>query len=123
MRTPCQVAHWYLIPAITAELSKRLAKMGMKQSAIAKVLGLTPAAVSNYLKSKRGSELKLSEKVKKRVDSLAKDIHGKSVSHEGIVLEVCDICAVARRTGGVCHMHSRVGGARKGCGICGKAKC
>ncbi len=123
MRTPCQVAHWYLIPAITAELSRRLMKLGMKQSAIANVLGLTPAAVSHYVKSKRGTELKLSENVKKRVELLAKDIHKKSFGHEAIILEVCDICSLARRTGGVCHMHSKVGGARKSCGICGKTKC
>jgi len=123
MRTPCQVAHWYLIPAITAELSRRLMKLGMKQSAIAKVLGLTPAAVSHYVKSKRGSELKLSEKVKKRVELLAKDISKKAVSHETIILEVCDICSLARRTGGVCHMHNKIGGSRKDCGICGKIKC
>jgi len=52
---PCERIHWTLLPSIRKELAKiYVLEMGMKQKAAAKKLGLTEAAVSQYMKNKRG---------------------------------------------------------------------
>jgi hypothetical protein len=53
---PCEKAVWYYLPQIRADLAKELVKTGMTQSRAAMLLGVTPAAVSQYLHKKRGQQ-------------------------------------------------------------------
>jgi hypothetical protein len=55
MRPRCEIIVQYILPAIRAEMSIEMQKQGISQTNIAKVLGVTPAAVNQYLKSKRGA--------------------------------------------------------------------
>lgn len=60
---PQELEVWYLIPALRKEIAKVLiSDFGMSQKKVSQTLGLTESAISQYLKSKRGSELKFSEK-------------------------------------------------------------
>ncbi|MBN1792856.1 transcriptional regulator [Candidatus Woesearchaeota archaeon] len=74
---PQEIAVWYLIPAIRRELSKELIKKGITQKKISRLLGVTEAAVSQYIKKKRAEGLKFSKaeqiKIEKTATSILKD--------------------------------------------------
>ena len=53
---PCEKAVWYNLPQIRADIAAGLVKGGMTQSQAAKKLGVTPAAVSQYMNKKRGRQ-------------------------------------------------------------------
>jgi len=125
MNPPCIAAVWYLIPAVSAGLAKRLAKEGLSQSQIAAKLGITRAAVSQYISGKRGTELTLGKKSKKALDTLAKKLAkpGSGANDDAVLsLAMCEICAIARKEKVLCGLH-RKAGADKGCKICCGATC
>lgn len=54
MEMPCQKVIWYLLPALRREIAKTMVELGKKQNEIADKLGVTEAAVSQYINDKRG---------------------------------------------------------------------
>ena len=59
---PQEVEVWYLIPALRKEITKALIKdFGKNQREVSAILGVSEGAVSQYLSSKRGNELKFSK--------------------------------------------------------------
>ena len=55
MLLPSEIESRLLIPAVRAILSKELAiEKGLKEEEVARMLGITQAAVSNYLRGTRG---------------------------------------------------------------------
>ena len=61
--------------------------MGHSQKQVSKMLGTSEAAVSNYLKGKRGKK-RIDPKVDKKIKNSAKRI----VSGAEINKEICDLC-------------------------------
>lgn len=55
MRSPFYIADKYLIPSLYRLLSLKLREKGMLEIEIARLLGVSPAAVSRYLRLKRGN--------------------------------------------------------------------
>ena len=55
IRPRCEVIVQYVLPAIRAEMAVRMREEGISQAQIARILGVTPAAVNQYVKSKRGT--------------------------------------------------------------------
>jgi len=60
-----------MLPLIRASLAKRLLQMGFKVHQIARVLDVTPPAVTQYLKGVRGTKLREAENQKQMIDALA----------------------------------------------------
>jgi uncharacterized protein len=54
MLLPSEIESKSLIPAVRAILSKELIEKGLKEEEVARMLGITQAAVSNYLRGTRG---------------------------------------------------------------------
>jgi predicted transcriptional regulator len=54
MVAPAEIVYWEILPAIRKAIVGVLKEKNVKQSDIAKVLDITPSAVSQYLKNKRG---------------------------------------------------------------------
>jgi hypothetical protein len=81
-----------LLPPMRAEMVSRLVlKQGMSQSAAAKHLGVTRAAVSQYLSRKRGAgEVEISTELDLMIDRWALAI----VTGESD-LNLCDVCQCA----------------------------
>ena len=63
MKLPQEIEVWYVIPAIRREFAKGLIKKGLKQREVARMLGVTDAAVSQYFSSKRGSEVRFNQRI------------------------------------------------------------
>lgn len=73
MMLPQEVEVWYLIPAIRKELSISLHKLGLTQKRISELLNVTPSAVSQYLKDKRGKQ-DLKEEFVFQIEKAAKEL-------------------------------------------------
>jgi hypothetical protein len=80
MLLPSEIESKSLIPAVRAIIAKKLsAEHSLKEDKIAKLLGVTQAAVSNYVRGTRG-DIQLVEKlgsipeVMRMIDDITKDI-------------------------------------------------
>lgn len=62
MKIPCELVVWYVLPAIRKDLARELVgTYKMSQTEVAKRFGVTGAAISQYLKNKRGENLLIQE--------------------------------------------------------------
>ncbi|MEM2950053.1 MAG: XRE family transcriptional regulator [Nitrososphaeria archaeon] len=98
VKSRCESVTRYIIPAIRGLIAKSLVEEhGFSQSHAAKMLGITQAAVSYYISSKRGSKvskkLKEDKKVMEIIKTMAKKIAETKDSGE-IDLNLCDICKI-----------------------------
>ncbi|MBI2630121.1 transcriptional regulator [Candidatus Pacearchaeota archaeon] len=72
---PQEIEVWYIIPAIRKELSKLLTgKYKMTFDKAGSLLGISKAAVSQYLKNKRANKIKLPKEIKKEIEKSAEII-------------------------------------------------
>ena len=51
---PLEIEYWHVLPAMRRELAESLKEKGLKQREISEILGITEAAVSQYIKGSRG---------------------------------------------------------------------
>jgi len=74
---PQEIEVWYIIPAVRKELARLLTKKyEMSYEQAGRILGISKAAVSQYLSNKRANKIKLTPEVKKEVAKSAKLIVG-----------------------------------------------
>ncbi len=88
---PCEKAVWYNLPQIRADLAAGLVKTGMTQSGAAKKLGVTPAAVSQYLNKKRGRQVVKSRPYLDQI-AVAVEMILEGTDDEKVRLVVCKCC-------------------------------
>lgn len=94
METPCQKIVWDLVPAIRASLAIELVRKGQSQAASAKLLGIAPSAVSQYISGKRGYRIEFQGETKELIEKLAQDLIENKV--DDFVVRICQICVSAR---------------------------
>lgn len=92
MKEPCETIVWYLLPVMRAEIAKALLNENLSQNDVAKKLGISRAAVCQYIKNKRGVEKSLDEESKKEIKRFAKQIAAKEISHGDITKGICVLC-------------------------------
>ena len=87
---PQEIMVWHILPAIRRELSKVLVKEHkLTQKQVAELLGITEAAVSQYLKSKRAKDVVFDEQVLAQIRKSADKIIKKK---NNLVPEIQKIC-------------------------------
>ncbi len=88
IRPRCEIIVQYVLPVIRAEMAVRMKDEGISQAQIARILGVTPAAVNQYVKSKRGTAGQDTEVLEVIDDYLEeyKDDPGALSVH------LCDVC-------------------------------
>ena len=102
---PQEIEVWYLIPALRKELSKIFIKdYGLAQKKAAELLGISEAAVSQYVKEKRGKEMKFTkselESIKKTASKIVKDKkHSMKYLYEA--------CIAFRGSKTICNLHRK----------------
>ncbi|HUS99361.1 MAG TPA: helix-turn-helix domain-containing protein [Candidatus Thermoplasmatota archaeon] len=91
MKIHCEEAVWYVLPLIRKEFAKSLIKdHGLTQRKAAEKLGITEAAVSQYLYKKRG-DLKISDPtIQQEIKISTKRIVNGDV--EVMKIEICRVC-------------------------------
>jgi len=101
MKIPCELIVWYVLPSIRRELARELVeKHHLSQAEVARRFGVTDAAISQYLKAKRGTSKEIEnsgkyEEFKKEVEVAAVRI----VNGSDIVTETCRICEMVKKSG------------------------
>lgn len=96
-KTPCEQILWYIVPAIRKEIARNLIeKHGLSQKDVANLLGVTPAAISQYLSKKRGSFMEIEdEDLLNEIDVSANRI---LKNRKILVPEICRICKLIRKS-------------------------
>ena len=114
MDTPQEVEVWFVLPALRRLFVLSLKKQGLKQKKIALILGITEPAISQYLRNKRGDNIKFSEDIIKDVD----DSCSRIVNNSSFRTEFQNILKKIRETRyicSVCHDHTD---SKENCKIC-----
>jgi predicted transcriptional regulator len=101
MKIPCELIVWYVLPSIRRELARELVdKHNFSQAEVARRFGVTDAAISQYLKAKRGTSKEIEnsgkyEDFRKEVEAAAV----RMVNGSDIVTETCRICEMVKKSG------------------------
>lgn len=115
---PCELVVWKVLPAIRKELSIYLVKKKrMKTKDVAKMLGITDAAVSQYIHKKRATEFALEKQLMPAIEELAEKIIAEEQKKRKMeyMKGSCSLCRQIRLAGMLCSIHK---GSAKGCTIC-----
>lgn len=115
---PQELEIWYLIPALRRELTNIfISDFKLNQKQVSKILGITESAVSQYLSSKRGNELKFSKRELKEIKKTAKKILKSKKANE----EFYKLCIKLRGTESLCKLHRKHDKSISGnCDLCYK---
>lgn len=116
---PQEIEVWYLIPALRRELARIFVEeYNLSQKKTAEILGITDAAISQYLSSKRGSEIKFSGKDLDDIKRAAKDI---IENNQDIMKKLYALSSSLRKSKIICNIHmSQDKSVDKFCDICFK---
>ncbi|MBL7100639.1 MAG: helix-turn-helix domain-containing protein [Nanoarchaeota archaeon] len=115
MDMPQELEVWYVIPALRKAFAEIMLKKGLKQKDIAKRLDLAKSAVSQYLKSQRGTELKFDKTMHKKIEKSVNNIlKNKSTVKE----EIIRLCNIIRKDGLLCCFHKAKDKNMKKCKVC-----
>ncbi len=68
---PQEIEVWYILPAIRRELAIAMKNLNLEQKDIARILGISAAAVSNYFTAKRATEVKFDEEMRIEIEKAA----------------------------------------------------
>ena len=53
---PQEIEVWYVLPLIRRKIALKMVEKGLQQKEVAKIMGITPAAVCQYKTEKRAKE-------------------------------------------------------------------
>jgi len=112
---PQEVIVWDIIPFLRKELAISLIKKEMSQKNVAEILGITPAAVSQYLSSKRARSMSISKELSSEIDSSAEALKNKESSALEEIQRLISLDGVKELA---CNIHKKEYGADKDCDIC-----
>jgi len=106
--TTCELVSKDVIPSVRAAVAVALIQKGLTEYRVSKLLGITPAAVSQYLSKKRGGKLRdllLSKlEYRRRIEYIA-DLfiqdNGQGLLEFKISREVCHLCLHLRHNSDV----------------------
>ncbi len=101
MKIPCELIVWYVLPSIRRELARELVdKHHLSQAEVARRFGVTDAAISQYLKAKRGTSKEIENSGK--YEDFRKEVEAAAVrmmNGSDIVTETCRICEMVKKSG------------------------
>ena len=94
-KTPCEYMLWNGLPVIRREIAESMIKkFGLNQKEAAKKLGITPAAVCQYVSKKRGKIKIIDEEILTEISISAERIIKDEKN--SVVSESCRICSIMR---------------------------
>jgi predicted transcriptional regulator len=114
MLLPSEIEAKSLIPAVRAILAKKLIKeYSLKEEDVAKDLGITQAAVSNYVRGTRGdteliSKLESVREIMRMIDDIAKDLSTNKAYTPSTLAKFVGLCNYMRYTLIICDVHHSI---------------
>jgi predicted transcriptional regulator len=117
MDLPQEIEAFYVIPAVRRELARILVADGLTQRLVAHKLGVTDAAVSQYLSNKRGITIEYPPTVAATFRAAADAV--KNATNERTVREALEAaCAAVRDERVMCTLHKKHATVKDGCSDC-----
>lgn len=113
MKVPCEIVVWYVLPAIRREIARELVNnYGIKQAEVARKFEVTDAAISQYLKRKRGeNEIILNSEYYNYFLNEIKLSSEKLALEDGeFASEVCRLCCVVKNCGMLAEIYKNYTG-------------
>ena len=100
---PQEIEVWYVLPAIRKEIAGCLIDIhGFSQKKVAEILGVTEAAVSQYVNNKRGVKESFFDKdIKRKISSFSYIIK----DNEDAIKVITQICKYIRKSNILCRIH------------------
>jgi len=120
MKVPCEIAVWYLLPSIRRKFAVALVEdYNFSQREAALRMGVTESAVSQYMKSKRGSNLVLPGGIdgSREVEGAILEI-SKAHDDAKVIKNICAICRLVKNSGSLCGMHKERDDNLSNCRVC-----
>jgi uncharacterized protein len=108
---PQEVEAFYILPALRRYLVIYLKEKGLKQKDIALLLGVHQAAISQYVKEKRGHAITFDEDILKEIKDSAGRIHDRGT----LLLEMQHLVNIVRQTRVLCQVHKMFSDVPSGC--------
>jgi len=113
---PQEIEVWYIIPAIRKELAKVLTeKHKLTFEKTGNILGVSKAAISQYLNNKRASKVKLPGKIKKEIEKSAKIILEDNNKAVVEIMRILNLMKTWKCSCNVCKKYNK--GILKQCGL------
>jgi len=114
MLTPQEIEVWYVLPKIRSAIALELKNKEMPQKEIAKIMGITPAAISQYLHNKRAK--KIDFKINKKIINKAiKRIINNPKDYNEVLQET-----LKNSKHIICKIHKKIEKIDACCGLCKK---
>lgn len=105
---PQEIEVWYIIPAIRREFSRILVeKHGLTLEKAGEIIGVTKAAVSQYLKNKRASSFKLPPSVKKEIEKSAGLVAGNKNLAVQEIMRILTLIKKTKCSCGLCKKYNQ----------------
>lgn len=118
MLYPQEIEVWYVLPAVRKELTKSLVNQGLTQKEISLKLGVTEAAVSQYINEKRAILITLDNSIKEAIQESAYKIVKNNAN---VIKEIQNINDLIWKNRTICKVHMQYDkSVKKGCEICFK---
>jgi len=99
-----EIEVFYVIPSLRKHLAMEMKQLGLKQKEIAVLLSIEEAAVSQYVKGKRGNNIEFSEEVQGEVKTSARLIRDKI----SLLREMQRLIRIIMSTGELCKIHKEL---------------
>jgi hypothetical protein len=111
MLLPSEIESKSLIPAVRVIIAKKLSQeFFLKEEEIAKMLGVTQAAVSNYVRGTRGDvqlvvKLSAVPEIMRMVDDITKDLAANKAYTPSSMAKFIQLCNYMRQSLLICDVH------------------
>ncbi|MEM2760685.1 MAG: transcriptional regulator [Nitrososphaerales archaeon] len=111
MLLPSEIESKSLIPAVRVIIARKLAsEFYLKEEDIAKMLGVTQAAISNYVRGTRGdgeliTKLNQVPEVMRMVDDIVKDLASNKAYTPSSMAKFIELCNYMRQSLLICDVH------------------
>ena len=116
---PQEIEVWYILPALRRELAKTLVyDKKLSQREVSKLLGLTEAAVSQYLKAKRAKEVIFDDPTRKEIQQSADEIVAAKNKTIAVIAEMQRLGNLAPVKHLLCSLHKGMNPELHDCNVC-----
>jgi predicted transcriptional regulator len=113
MKIPCEIVVWYVLPTIRREIARELVfEHGMTQAQVARKFEVTDAAISQYLKKKRGENeiIQNSERYPLFFNEIKNSAKRLASGDADFVTEMCKLCYTVKNCGMLAEIYEQYTG-------------
>ncbi len=105
METPQEIEVWLILPAVRRQFVIHLKSYGLKQKDIAKIMGITEPAVSQYLNNKRGESIEFGKIINSQIKESA-TLVSKGSNFMEELQKIMKLVKKSKFICEVCHEHT-----------------